>query len=87
MRRLYAWLVGGAAGVAAYRLLRRRRSVAAEPAEPDQRAEELRAKLAETKDSSPEPEPQPEAPADVESRRKDVHEAARTAIDEMRGTS
>jgi hypothetical protein len=84
MARLWAVLSGGAAGLAAYRLLRRRRTAPPEaPAEPDARAEELRAKLAETRE---EPEPAAEEePQDVAARRGDVHERARAAIEEMRG--
>ena len=88
MRRLSAWLAGGAAGIAAYRLTKRLRTRAPEPpAEADPRAEELRARLAETKDAEPEPEqiPEPEEPQDVDARRRGVHEHARAAIDEMRG--
>ena len=46
--------------------------------------QELRAKLAEVR-SEPEPEPQPEPPDSPEDRRRDVHEQARSALDEMRG--
>lgn len=45
--------------------------------------QELRAKLAEARS---EPEPEPAAgPDDPDARRRDVHEQARTALDEMRG--
>jgi hypothetical protein len=58
-------------------LLRRRR----EPeAAVDPRAEELRRKLAESRDVS-EPEATPEDP---ESRRRAVHESARTTVEQMR---
>jgi len=84
MRRFTAWLAGAAGGLAAYTLLRRRakpaESAAETPDEHDPRAEELRAKLAETRDA-----PEPAAPEDVESRRASVHEQGRAAIDEMRG--
>ena len=59
MRRLLGWIGGAVGGVAAYRWLRGRPPVAAEPsAEPppgaaDERAEELRAKLAESRVSGP----------------------------------
>lgn len=105
MRRLYAWLAGAVGGAAAYGALRRRRGVAAEidrarpaPAEagPDPRAEELRARLAETQAAA-----QPEAPEDVataaeaaveveappedpEERRRLVHERGRATLDEIR---
>jgi len=85
VRRLLGWLAGAAGGLAAYRLLRRRSAAPVEaPAEPDARAEELRAKLAETQE---EPAPEPEAPAAEESpeeRRRRVHDHGRAALDEMR---
>jgi hypothetical protein len=58
-------------------LLRRRRKpdVVVDP-----RAEELRLKLAESRDGA-EPEPAPEGP---ESRRRAVHEAARATVEQMR---
>ena len=75
MRRLLAWLAGGAGGVAAYRTLKRRRP---EPVTlPDGRADELRAKLAERREPPP--------PEDADARRRTVHEQARAALDEMRG--
>ena len=74
MKRLLAVILGGF-GLRV--LLRRRaRSVAAQ--EP---AEELRAKLAETRADD---EPAPPANGSVDSRRADVHERARKAIDELR---
>jgi hypothetical protein len=73
VKRLLALLLGGL-GIRA--LLRRRGH--AVPGEPSP-AEELRAKLADTKD-----EPVVEAPPeDVDARRADVHERARRAIDEL----
>lgn len=85
MRRLLTWVAGAAGGLAAYRAVNRRKA-APEPvtAEVDP-AQELRAKLAEAR---AEPEPEPEAEAvdqdDPDARRRDVHEQARAAIDEMR---
>jgi hypothetical protein len=58
-------------------LLRRRRDAAA--AEVDPRAEELRRKLAESREECEE-----QAPEDPESRRRAVHESGRAAVDEMR---
>jgi hypothetical protein len=88
MKRLYAWLAGVAGGMAAYRAFRRR--PAPRPAGPDP-ADELKAKLAEARAAADDREvfeagetPVDEA-ADPESRRRAVHEQARTAIDEMRG--
>jgi len=92
VRRLTAWLAGAAGGAAAFRLLRRRRGGAptAPPPEPaagaDPRAEELRAKLDETRrEPAGEAEPQVESPSDVspEERRRRVHEQGRAALDEM----
>jgi len=75
-------------GVAAYRWLRRRPQLAPEPTptEPDARADELRAKLADSREAEPEaeepPEPEPESPED---RRRRVHEEGRAALDDMKG--
>jgi len=75
MKRLLA-LVAGGLGLRA--LLRRRSRPALSPSP----AEDLRAKLAQTKVSEPEPEPaQPES---VEGRRADVHAKARQAIDDLK---
>ena len=52
--------------------------------EADDRAEELRAKLAETRASEePSPVEPAEAPESVEERRRRVHEEGRAAIDQM----
>jgi hypothetical protein len=90
MKRLHAWLTGAAGGVAAYRLFRRRRDeVEEQPVEavpePDLRAEELRAKLAEARVEEPEPVTEPAAEESPEERRRRVHEQARGALDEMQG--
>ncbi|HEU5213903.1 MAG TPA: hypothetical protein VFU30_00020 [Gaiellaceae bacterium] len=70
MRRLTAWIGGTAVGVAAYRLLRRHPEVAGEPEpaapDPDTRAEELRAKLAESRVAEPSAEPPVEGAPAVE---------------------
>jgi hypothetical protein len=60
MRRVTAWIGGIASGVVAYRFWRRHHASDVAPgpetpAEPDDRAEELRAKLAETREAAPEP--------------------------------
>jgi hypothetical protein len=87
VRRLTAWLGGALGGIAAYKWFRGRPQVAVEPTpvEPDERAEELRAKLAENR-ASEEPSPaEPEEPPEaVEERRQRVHDEARSALDEMR---
>jgi hypothetical protein len=97
MRRLTAWIGGVAGGVVAYRFWRRRPQAAAQPSpEPtreqqDDRADELRAKLAETR-AADEPLPaEPEGPAEpeeppeaVEERRRRVHEEGRATLDQMK---
>jgi hypothetical protein len=79
VKRLLALLIG-ALGVGA--LLRRRRSTETVAPSP---ADDLRAKLAETRtvEPGPEPEVEPVRP-DPAARRADVHERARRTIDELR---
>ncbi len=84
MKRLLALLAGGL-GIGA--LLRRRKRAPALP-EP---ADELRARLAETRADEPEPAPppaatEPEPSGGVDARRADVHERARRAMDELGGS-
>jgi hypothetical protein len=89
------------AGFGLARLLfwRRRPAPSLPPAEPatepavDPRAEALRAKLDEARDVTPPPTEAPEAAAeapvevpDPEARRRQVHEAARAAVEEMRAS-
>lgn len=96
MRRLIKWIGGTAGGIVAYRFVRRREaSLQAAPEvlvddEPDARADELRAKLAESRaaepvteadEEEPVPDPEPESPED---RRRRVHEEGRATLDEMR---
>jgi hypothetical protein len=81
--------VAGGLGLRA--LLRRRSRPALSPSP----ADDLRAKLAQTKVSEPapspvvetaperDPEPEPEQPETVEGRRADVHAKARQAIDDL----
>jgi hypothetical protein len=93
MKRLADWIGGAFWGIVAYNLWNRRRKPAAAAGraaeEPDDRAEELRAKIAETRASEePAPgEPSPaepgESPESVEERRRRVHEEGRAAIDRM----
>ena len=92
MRRLTAWIGGVAGGVVAYRFWRRHGQAAAEPssaapgtAEPDDRADELREKLAESRaEDDPSPAEPDEPPEAVEERRQRVHEEGRAALDEMK---
>ena len=98
MRRVTAWIGGIASGVVAYRFWRRHQEaeLAPEPqrpAEPDARADELRAKLAETREAEPEPEPAAEPdpvaerepePESPDERRSRVHEEGRAALDDMK---
>jgi hypothetical protein len=81
VKRLLALLAGGLG----LRMLLRRtvfkgRSRPAPVSEP---ADELRAKLAETRSEDEPPSPNGNSP-DVDDRRADVHERARRAIDELR---
>ena len=68
---------------------RRRRKPQPASAQPDP-AEELKQKLAEsrTEEAAPPPEPDPEAepaqPMSIDERRRQVHERAQAAIDQMR---
>ena len=98
MRRLTAWIGGAVGGITAYRFLRRERAATAPPepetaAEQDERADELRARLAESRAAEPvvaeppaepmseeEPAAEPESP---DARRRQVHEEGRSALDEM----
>jgi hypothetical protein len=100
MRRLVAWIGGAAGGITAYRLMRRRSQAVAEPApvEADTRAEELRAKLDESRVAEPAAESAAEPvaaepvaeddpavePESPEERRRRVHDEGRAALDEMK---
>ena len=98
MRRLTAWIGGAASGIAAYRFLRRDRTETVPgQQESDERAEELRVKLAESRVAEPVAEPvvdeppiepvaenEPDVePESPEDRRRRVHEEGRAALDEM----
>jgi hypothetical protein len=73
-------------GVTAYRWLRGRPQVAEDqPADPDARAEELRAKLAENRAADePSPAEPDEPPEAVEERRQRVYDEGRARLDEMK---
>ena len=81
MKRLLA-LVAGGLGL---RALLRRRSRPRRSTSPlsQSPAEDLRAKLAQTKEAEPEQVPVPSQPESVEDRRSDVHAKARQAIDDL----
>jgi hypothetical protein len=92
MRRLTAWIAGVGSGVVAYRFWRRHGQPAAEPstatpetAAQDERAEELREKLAESRaGDEPSPAEPGEPPEAVDERRQRVHEEGRAALGEMK---
>src|SRR3954465_12143857 len=90
MGRLRNWIAGVLGGIGAHRLFKRWQSPAPATApaaeEPDDRAEELRTKLAEARASDePSPDESVEPPESLEERRRHVHEHGRSAIDEMQG--
>ena len=72
-------LVLGGFGLGAYLRRRRRRRPELEPSP----ADELRSKLAESRAAELEPPPEPSLEADLDERRRDVHERARGAIDDL----
>ena len=88
------WMAGaGLAGLVAVRSLVKRRRPAPAPAA-DPRAAELRQKLAEARDIADERDEfeaaettvdRAEPTADLEARRREVHERGRAAAEEMRG--
>ena len=75
VKRLLALLLGGLG----LRALLKRRAPAFDGPSP---ADELRAKLAATKE--PEAEPEAEPADDVDARRADVHARARAALDDLK---
>jgi hypothetical protein len=92
VKRLFAWVVGLAGGLAAYRAMRSRRPVA-DTGDADARAAELKAKLQKARAvgddgdafDSGEVAEGPAEPQDLQARRAQVHEQGRAALDEMRG--
>ena len=83
MDRRFAWLGAAVGALAVWKWRRRPKpDVAEDP------AESLRAKLEESR-AAAEPEPQPQPPvadeADLDARRRSVHEDARARMEELRG--
>ena len=98
MRSRFAWLLAGFGIAAALgsRLFRRQvtSTPLAEPApEPDPRADELRQRIAESREVVDERDTFEEAEVTIDeapdpaSRRRDVHDRGRAALDRMRGES
>ena len=83
MDRRFAWLGAAFGALAVWKWRRRPKPDAAEDP-----AESLRAKLEESR-AVAEPEPQPQPPvadeADLDARRRSVHEDARARMEELRG--
>jgi hypothetical protein len=93
VKRLFAWLAGAVGGLAAYR------AVKGKPSQPqlqpvsDSRAEELKARLQQAREAGDDrgafdarEVPVDEAePLDPGTRRAQIHEQGRAALDEMRG--
>ena len=78
MGRLLALLLGGF-GLGAYLRQRRRRNAELDHSP----ADELRTKLAESRTAEEAPAEERELEADLEERRREVHERARGAIDDL----
>lgn len=98
MRSRFAWLLAGFGIAAALRSRLLRRPVAPTPLpepppEPDPRADELRQRIAEAREVVDERAAFEEAETTIDeapdpaSRRRDVHDRGRAALDRMRGES
>jgi hypothetical protein len=88
VRKLITWALVTLGLAALVHKLRRRRAATvgiADSAVADP-ADELRQKLAETREPAAQPPMESSSPDSVEARRTDVHDQGRTAIDEMRST-
>jgi hypothetical protein len=81
--RPLAWLGGALGGLAAYRVLRRRRPAPALTAAADPRADALRARLDETRPAGEDVAAAPAEAADPEERRRAVHAEGEAALREM----
>lgn len=91
MRRSLAWLAGALGLAGAYKTLKRHPEPVVEA--PDPRADELRRRIEEAKPLVEEHEQeafeageQPVDEADPEAKRRTLHERARAAAEEMRGS-
>jgi acetyl-CoA carboxylase carboxyltransferase component len=88
VKRLFAWVAGAAGGLAAYRAVKSRPRV--HDTALDDRAEELKARLEaaraaeDDRDAFESGEVSVDEALDPQSRRAQVHEQARAALDEMR---
>jgi hypothetical protein len=96
--RALAWAAGALGGLAAWRVLTRRKPPAPVVAPPpvDPRADELRRKLDESRTMADERDEfegaettvdEAEAPMEPDARRRSVHEQGRAAVEQMRGGS
>ena len=85
MRRRLTWLLVTLGIAALIRRLRRKPEPELATSQPDDPADELRRKLADSRTIMEDDEPPPAPPeATIEERRGDVHEQGRAALDEMR---
>jgi acetyl-CoA carboxylase carboxyltransferase component len=89
VKRLFAWVAGAAGGLAAYRAVKGNRVLV--EVEHDSRAAELKARLEaartaeDDRDTFESGEVTVDEALDPQSRRAQVHEQGRAALDEMRG--
>lgn len=86
MRKLLKWIVVTAGVTALVRWFKRRggaSEISAPTAPAEDPADELRRKLAESREAEDPGEPEVAAETTVEERRADVHEQGRATLDEM----